>query len=106
MNERVKQVLDDYCRNHGYQLCESPSDFEELMTGAKQLHTEITESHRWYDTTWNVADFDGTPVGYEWVHITGDSSASDMGIEMDLISICLVEKKQKTVDYYEPIQAL
>jgi hypothetical protein len=40
---------------------------------------------------------------YDWFHITGDASASDMGLELNLASVCECAKIEKTITAYEPI---
>lgn len=78
-------------------------DIKELLTEATTIYKELGSSHRWYDEEFRVVNIDGMLIGYDWFHVTGDNSVSDMGLEFDINSICQVEKKQRTIDYYQPI---
>lgn len=107
MNETIKKAIQTYCEQLNIEVPTDEKDYnelvEEILTDARPVFSEIGSSHRWYDEKFIVVKISDLLIGYDWFHITGDNSASDMGLEFDITSVCLVEKKQKTVDYYEKL---
>lgn len=107
MNEIIKNAISIYCEQYKITIPEDEKDYadlvEEILTDARPIYSEIGSSHRWYDDKFVVVDIAGILIGYDWFHITGDNSASDMGLEFDIESVCQVEKREKTVSYYEKI---
>ena len=102
MNEKVKKHLIDYCTKKGWGT--TNEDLIETITEGKEVHREIIGSHRWYDDTFVVVEVDGMLICYNGYHITGDNGMDDMGLEYDINSFKEAVKKQKTIDYYEPIE--
>ncbi len=104
MNEIIKNAISIYCERLKITIPEDEKEYaslvEEILRDARPLYSEIGASHRWYDEKFVVVDISGTLIGYDWFHITGDNSASDMGLEFDIKSVCRVEKREKTVSYY------
>lgn len=103
MNEKIKAHLTAYAKSKGWGT--DDDTLMEILSEASDVFSEIVGSHRWYEDKFRVVNVDGMLIGFNDFHMTGDSSRSDMGLEFDLTSVCEVEKKQKTVDYYEEISA-
>ncbi len=101
MNEDVKQHIAKYNESKGWETSEA-SLFETIKE-AKVIWKETKSLHRWYDLLLCVTEVNGMLIGYCDYYITGDSSPSDLGLEDRPESVVKVEKKQKTVDYYESI---
>jgi hypothetical protein len=102
MNQKIREHLTNYCIKNGWETTDK--DLLEVLTESREVFSEITGSHRWYDDKFVVVEVDGMLIGYDDFYTTGDNDASDMGLEYDIDSVCEVEKKQKMVDYYEPIK--
>jgi hypothetical protein len=103
MNDKIKKQLQEYAKKNGWS-CETDEDLAEILLEEKVVYYEIKSSHRWYDKKFVVVNIDGMLVGYDYYHITGDTSISDMDLELNLNSICEVEEKEKTIKYYTPIK--
>lgn len=101
MNEKIKSHLLAYCESNNWDADEE--NIIECLKEAKTIYSEIGPSHRWYDEKFCVVEINGMLIGYDWFHVTGDTSISDMGLEFDINSVCEVEKKQKTIYYYEKL---
>ena len=67
-------------------------------------HYEEKGDSRWWSNGFAVQEINGKLIGYEWATTTGDDSPTDKGWQFNENSICFVEKKQKTIDYYEKIK--
>jgi len=102
MNEEIKKHLIAYCESKGYGTTDK--DLTEVLTESNSIFSEITGSHRWYDDEFRVVEINGMLIGFYDYHITGDNSREDMDLFIDESRITRVEKKQKLVDHYEPIQ--
>lgn len=100
MKEKIKTFLIAYCQSKGWST--SDKDLEEVLVEQMPVFKEIGSAHRWYDDEFRVVEIDGRFIGFNWYHVTGDNSISDMDLELDTSSVCFVDKKQKMVDYYEP----
>jgi len=102
MNEKVKAHLIAYCESKGWGT--DDDTLMEVLSEAKELYRKTTGSHRWYDDLFKVVEVNGMAIGFDDFYMTGDNSRSDMDLNYDLSSVCEVEKKQKTIDYYEPVK--
>ena len=100
MNEKIKAHLIEYNKKNNWSF-ETDKDLEETLRESRVVYREITGSHRWYEDEFIVVDVDGMLIGYNWYHTTGDLTPREMDLDFDFSSVCEVEKKQKTVDYYE-----
>lgn len=102
MNEKIKAHLTAYCQKNGWGT--SDKDLMESISEQKTIHKEIVGSHRWYDDEIRVIEIDGMLLQYAGFHFTGDHSMRDMDLEYDLDSVIEVEKTQRMVDCYIPLQ--
>jgi hypothetical protein len=102
MIDKIKNHVAAYNQREGYGTSDTEL-FETIREAGKQIYSETKSTHRWYDKVFVVVELDGVLIGYDSFHTTGDDSWSDMGLEHDINTICEVEKKQKTIDYYIPI---
>ena len=100
MNQKIKDHIIAYCESKGYGTTDD--DIIDVLQESKEVYSEIGSPHRWYDDMFIVVNINGMLNGYDWYHITGDNSPSDMGLDFDLDSVCEVEEKQKMVTYYIP----
>lgn len=103
MNEKIKKHLIAYCQSKGWGTTDK--DVEEVLLEAKEIYRETIGSHRWYDDLFKVVEVAGMLIGFDWYYATGDNSFKDMDLTLDTSSVCEVEKKQRTVDYYERVSA-
>ncbi len=103
MNDKIRKQLQKYAKKNNWD-CKTDKDLVEILLEEKVVYYEIGPSHRWYDEKFIVVNIDGMLIGYDYYHITGDTSISDMGLEINLNSICEVEEKEKTIKYYIPIK--
>ncbi len=105
MNEKIKSHLQAFCDKESYPMnLDNPRDVAEILTeGGKIIYTEITGEHRWYEDEFNVTEINGMKIGFNWFHMTGDDSPSDMDLDFDISSVCEVEEViiQKTT--YKPV---
>lgn len=62
----------------------------------KRLHEEKTAEHRWYFDTFNVVEWNGRLVGYDYFSTIGDNSIRDMDLEFDPDSVREVERQEIT----------
>lgn len=99
MNEIIKAHVAAYNEKNGWGTTDADL-FETIREAGKKVFSEIKGSHRWYEDEFVVIELDGMLIGYNDFHTTGDANWHDLGLEHDLSSICEIEKKQKTVDYY------
>ena len=74
----------------------------EIITEGKQVHSEITDSHRHWDDVFKVVEINGMLIGFDSAHTTGDMSPGEAGWEFDKSSICEVVKKEKVIITFEP----
>lgn len=102
MNQKIKDHLSQYLIKNKWEVNED-NMIESLME-AKNVFTEIGAAHRWYDEKFVVVNIDGMLIGYDYYHVTGDTSISDMGLDFDINSVCEVEEKQKTITIYEKVK--
>ena len=96
MNEEIKRIIGAALEKKGYEKNEE-SILDFLLYSAKEIHSEVTGSRRWWDEVFKVVDVDGTKIGYDWAETTGDDSARDKGWEFDPESVCFVEEETVTV---------
>lgn len=101
LNEKIRKHLNKLCVNKGW-LENDEEAFSEIVRYGKIVFTEVGESHRWYSEEWNVVDVDGMLIGFGDFYITGDNSASDMGLEFDWGSVCEVEAVEVMKTIYKP----
>lgn len=62
-----------------------------------EIHSEVVGDRRWWNDTFNVANFDGILIGFNCAETTGDNTPFDVGFEFDENSVCYVEPVEKTV---------
>lgn len=101
MNQKIKNHLIAFNQKEGYGITDK--DLLETITETKPIFTQIIGKHRWYEDEFRVVEIDGMLIGYDGFHTTGDTSWRDMDLEYDIDSVCEVEKKQKTIDYYDKV---
>lgn len=99
MNENVKKHITAYNEKNGYGTTDADLH-ETLREVGKEVYSEIGSKHRWYDEKFVVVELDGMLIGYDTFHTTGDNGWRDLGLEHDFNKVYVVQKKQKTVDYY------
>jgi hypothetical protein len=76
---------------------ESGDSILEYLQLSEPIPKETTEDPRWYGVVVKIGD---RYIAYDWYHMTGDSSAADMGLPFDLASVRLVKPVEKTVTVY------
>lgn len=107
LNHEIRKVLEGVCLRKGWGTTDS--DLVEVLTESaesKELYSEIGPSHRWYDEKMVVVQIEGKLIQYDDYHLTGDISASEMGLEFDLSSVKFCEAYQVTVTKYRPVEAV
>jgi len=92
-----------YCTEKGYSF-KPDDDIEEYLTDGSVIYHETDGSHRWYDDTINVVKIGEKLFQFNGFHITGDNSASDMGLEFDWDTVCEVEAYEVPVIKYRPVK--
>lgn len=98
----VKQFLTEYNEREGYGT--DKSCLIETLTEATRVYDDPNmDEHRWYICQEVVNEIDGTFIRFTAYIITGDNNMSDMGLEYDLDSAEIVQRKERTVIeiYYE-----
>lgn len=98
MNDKVRQHLIDYATTRGWKTDEET--LCEIVTEGKLIHKQLGEEHRWYHEEYRVVEVNGMLIGYDWFNVTGDDSIRDMGLELDVKSICEVKATTKIVTDY------
>ena len=88
-----------------YDDSDTPTDDDliYLLFDSKRVHSEIGCAHRWYDEETIVVKITDRFLQYDSYHMTGDSSASDMGLSFDLSAVKFCEAYQVMVTKYRPI---
>jgi hypothetical protein len=108
ITEKIKTAIEAYCKEYSIEIPVEERRYnelvEEILQDSTPVYSEIGSSHRWYDDEFIVVEVSGVFIGYWWYHTTGDNTPSDMDLEFDIRKVCEVEKKQKTIDYYETIK--
>jgi uncharacterized protein YuzE len=102
MNEKIKAHVIAYAEKQGYGT--DNDTLYEIIREGKQVYSEIGSSHRWYDEMFIVTEVDGMLIGFDWFHVTGDTSISDMGLDFEPDSICEVEAKEVTKIVYTKLK--
>lgn len=102
LNPEIRKILEGESKRNGWGTTDR--DFAEILTESKEVYSEIGFSHRWYDEKFVVVQIDDKLIGYDWYHLTGDGSISDMGLKFDLSSVKFCEEYQVTVTKYRTIQ--
>jgi hypothetical protein len=100
MDQRIYDHVKKYCESKGWGTAED--DIIETIRESKKVWQDEGDVHRWYILNTRVVCIDGMYIGFDHFTITGDNSASDMGLEFDKKSICEYEAKEKVVEIYEP----
>lgn len=98
----AKEVLMSYNASHDWPVADEGL-IDTLGGSGKVVWEGSDDVHRWYIVRPTVKEFDGEYIYYFDYVITGDNSMSDMGLEYDLESAKVVEKKERVVTevYYE-----
>jgi hypothetical protein len=102
LNPEMQKFLENVCLREGFGTTDK--DFAELLSESGEVYSEIGDAHRWYDEKTVVVKIDGKFIQYEGYHLTGDDSASDMGLEFDLSSVQFCEPYEVTVTKYRPLK--
>ena len=66
------------------------------------IYEERIDERRWWTVMFRVVDIDGTLIGFDWAHTTGDKTPDETGWEFDESTICFVRKEQKVSTIYMP----
>jgi len=101
MTEKIKKHLTDYAISKGWET--DDDTLFEIVREGKRVYEENSSEHRWYVDQFRVVEVNGMHIGYDDFFMTGDNSASDMGLKYDYNSICEVKQVQKTITVYEKI---
>lgn len=101
MNKKIKNHLIAYCESKGWGTTDK--DLAEVLIESKTVYQEKISSHRWFDIYFKVVNINGMDIGFNDYYMTGDANARDMDLDFKEDSVCEVEKKQKTIDYYTRI---
>lgn len=101
LNPAIETVIRKYNAEQGFGL--TNRDLIETLRYHNIVFQEIGFSHRWYDEVFKVTEILGIHIGYSDFHITGDNSASDMGLEFDLDKVVLCEPYEVIETKYRPI---
>lgn len=102
LNPEIQKILENVCNKHGWEI--SDATFAEILIEADWVDSEIVNSHRWYDEKSVVVKIEDRFIQYQYYHVTGDNSLSDMGLEFDLSSVVFCEEYQVTITKYRPIK--
>jgi len=98
----IEEFLKADCQRIG---CEpSLPNMIEALTEGEEVSCEIGSAHRWYDEETKVVRVNGRLIQYDWFHVTGDNSISDMGLQFDLNQVVFCEEYQETVTKYRPVK--
>jgi len=92
------EVIDFLKEASGYNTDKDLLDW--ILYSAKTVYSEIGSSHRWYDEKNVVINVNDRFISYNWYHMTGDSSVSDMDLEFDWNAVRFVEPYEVTVTKY------
>jgi hypothetical protein len=103
LNPEIQKILESVCLREGWGTTDA--DFAEILSECEEIYSEIGSSHRWYDEKTVVVQIEGILIQYDWYHLTGDASASDMGLGFDLSSVKFCEAYQTTITKYRPISS-
>lgn len=83
MNEKVKEILDNWALELGYDIDEE-SDYIELLEEGEQVKHKKCGSHRWYDDVEIISKFGNRYIKWYSYYTTGDISFSDMDLYINL----------------------
>lgn len=84
INKNVKEILDNYCKNHNLTISEESQYVEILTECGDEIKNKKCGSHRWYDDIEIVSKYDDRYIKYYDFYTTGDMSPSDMDLNIDL----------------------
>lgn len=101
MNENIKQHLENYCKDKGWEINEDT--LIETLKEADQLSREEISQHRWWNEYRYTVQIAGMIIGYIDAEANRDESVEDLGYEFDLSTICEMKAVEKTIIVYEPI---
>ena len=104
LNPEIRIIMEAACLREGLEA--NDSDIVEVLLERGEVYSEIGSSHRWYDEKMVVVEIDNHLIQFDWYHLTGDTSVSDMGLEFYLSSVRLCEAHQVTVTKYHPIEKI
>ena len=100
MNKEIKDFLMGYCKDNGYEVSER--GIKEALQDRYVIYSETLGTYpRWKGGFWVVA-VNEKLIRFNWT--IGDYSATELCWELDIDSVCEVEKKAKTVVVYEKIK--
>lgn len=104
MNAKIREHLEKICKRDGYST--DDDSLLETVTEAKELYTELGDSHRWYDEMLKVVEVEGMVLGFIDYHTTGDANASDMDLDpLQLDNVAEYEPVEVTKTIYKPVKS-
>lgn len=98
LDSKVQSFLIETCKAN------TACDLAHFLLDSEEVASEIGYSHRWYDDKTVVVRIKDKLLQYDWYHMTGDNSASDMSLDFDLASVKFCESYQVTVTKYRPLE--
>ncbi len=105
MNEKIEQHLLAYAKKEGWLDDDGKTDLVEIILEyGEKIYQKLISDHRWWDNYFVVKNIDGMLIGFEDAQTTGDENAYDKGWEFDPETVCEVEKVEKIVYEYNPVQ--
>ena len=105
MNSEIFAAINNALIETGQRQLNDEIELKEfLLYRAKEVKTEILDSHRWYDSINQIVIIGTVYIRYAWYHMTGDDNPQDMGLDFNYDSISIVEPYEETVINYRNIQ--
>ena len=103
MDKEIFKLITDYCEEKGFSAPVDDMDAFGYLLESSTIYSENKDEHRWYVDRFNVSEMGGNLIGFYDYYMTGDNSASDMGLDYNPSSACFVEKKEVLVTKYNKI---
>jgi len=104
MNQEIKDFLNTYSVENGWGIIEDGKFISHLLKEEKVISEEYGYKSRWYTEVSKVVKIKDRYFLFGDYHITGDGSASDMGLEFDDATIVEVAPVEVKVTKYLPIK--
>lgn len=102
MEEHILQQIKNDCAEQGFP-CLTIEDVVSALVESKHIYSKHLSSHRWWDVCLYVVKIGSMLIGFEYAHTTGDTTAEDLGYELDMNRVWEMRPIDKTVVEYEPI---
>lgn len=101
MNKTVRQYIRERCVAEGWG--DKKETLAEYLGELDPVYEKISSRHRWYNSVEVVVKSEDLYISYTRFDTTGDTSAREMGIEIDIDKAKFVERKERVVTevYYE-----